>query len=214
MSSLLQIGRDWLRPFKRRLEERRFQTGSRLRLVARYQFPSLLNARELLGVGVEIGVYEGWFSNYLLTYWRGRRLISIDPWRALGDEYQDACNREQPIMDQFYHRAQQLLRNHGERSEIWRMTSREAACRLGDEALDFVYIDAQHHFEAVREDLELWHPKVRSGGLLAGHDYMDGDFAFGRFGVKSAVDQFAQKHHVRIELTRENNSPSWFFFKS
>jgi hypothetical protein len=40
-----------------------------------------------------------------------------------------------------------------------------------DNSLDFVYIDAQHHFEAVRDDINAWYPKVRHGGIIAGHDH-------------------------------------------
>jgi hypothetical protein len=42
----------------------------------------------------------------------------------------------------------------------------------------------------VTVDLELWWPKIRPGGVLAGHDYLDGEIAAGTFGVKSAVDRF------------------------
>ncbi len=202
-----------LRSLKRLAEEIRFRLSRNPRLNGRYQLPSLLNARGLRGIGVEVGVYEGWFSDYLLTHWRGNQLISVDPWQAWGAEYTDDCNQRQQAMDQIYTSARQRLQRHGRRSDVWRLTGEAAAARFSDEALDFVYIDAQHHEAAVTADLHQWYPKVKAGGMLAGHDYMDGAFSFGQFGVKSAVDKFVRHHQLGVHITRETDSPSWFIFK-
>jgi hypothetical protein len=47
---------------------------------------------------------------------------------------------------------------------------------IKNESLDFVYIDANHKYDAVKKDLELWYPKVRKGGVFAGHDYLKMDW--------------------------------------
>ncbi len=52
-----------------------------------------------------------------------------------------------------------------------RMFSADAAKRYADESLDFVYIDADHTYEALKEDIAAWFPKVKQGGILGGHDY-------------------------------------------
>ena len=62
-------------------------------------------------------------------------------------------------------------------------------------------------------DLNHWYPKVKAGGVLAGHDYMNGTFSFGQFGVKSAVDNFVRHRQLQLQITREKESPSWFLFK-
>lgn len=41
----------------------------------------------------------------------------------------------------------------------------------GDGHFSFIFIDAAHEYDAVKKDLELWYPKLKSGGLFAGHDY-------------------------------------------
>jgi hypothetical protein len=63
----------------------------------------------------------------------------------------------------------------------------------------------------VAEDLEAWLPKLRPGGILAGHDYIDGTFVNGEFGVRSAVDAFAARHALRVRATL-TDSPwnSWY----
>jgi predicted O-methyltransferase YrrM len=52
-----------------------------------------------------------------------------------------------------------------------RLTSVEAAATYEDSSLDFVFIDADHSYESVREDIIAWWPKVKAGGIISGHDY-------------------------------------------
>ena len=103
-----------------------------------------------------------------------------------------------------------VSRAFGARSTIWRQTSTEAAKRVPHHSLDFVYIDARHDYASVMEDLEAWFDKVRPGGIFAGHDYIDGMFPAGEFGVKSAVDKFFAQRGIAVFAT-SNDGPfvSW-----
>lgn len=210
---LVSVGRSVLRPLKRGGQRLYWRHAGNPRLYARFQLPMMLNARGLLGTGAEIGVLEGVYSDWLLATWHGRLLISIDPWLCWGAAYRDRNNRDQAAMDQCYEQARRVLQRHGARSQIWRMTSREAAGKVADDTLDFVYIDAQHHEAAVLEDLRLWYPKVRSGGVFSGHDYLDGNLPIGDFGVKTAVTKFAGEHHLRVNVTWAAEYPTWYSFK-
>lgn len=58
----------------------------------------------------------------------------------------------------------------------------EAAGLYEDNSLDFVFIDGNHARPFVTKDIHLWYPKVKSGGIFAGHDYTS------HIGVKRAVD--------------------------
>ena len=188
-----------------RLYNRRFRgtyATSLAHVPDRDQLPALLNRRGLTGQAAEIGVKLGRFSDLLLGSWQGEKLISIDPWlEAEADEYVDHANVAQDQHEQFYRRTKELLAKHGSRSEIWRATSVEASQRVPDRSLDFVYIDARHDYDSVLEDLEAWFPKLRPGGLMAGHDYADGEFPQGVFGVKSAVDQFFGARRIAVHAT-------------
>jgi hypothetical protein len=181
---------------------------------SRDELPALLNARGLTGCGAEIGVKVGRFSDHLLTHWRGERLISIDPWLEAGhEEYLDKANVPQDQQDEYYEAACRLLARHGGRSEIWRTTSVLGATRIPDQSLDFVYIDARHDYASVTEDIQTWFCKVREGGILAGHDYVDGHFPQGHFAVRSAVNDFFQTRGIPVHSTDGPSSvemfPSW-----
>src|SRR5436190_1026758 len=70
---------------------------SSLRLVpGRGELPFVLNARRLLGTGAEIGVQEAGFSTHLLRHWRGRRLVSVDPWLEDAPTWRSVDNVSQP----------------------------------------------------------------------------------------------------------------------
>ena len=171
-------------------------------LPTRSELPVLFNERGLLGCGVEIGVQVAEFSATILRYWRGMHLISVDPWREDRPEnYVDIANVAQWHQDANYEAARQRLAPFASRSSIWRMTSLEAAARIPAASLDFVYIDARHDYASVMEDLEAWYPKVRPGGLVTGHDYLDGTFDAGEFAVRRAVDEFFGARESRVFAT-------------
>lgn len=51
-----------------------------------------------------------------------------------------------------------------------RMTSEEASLLFDDEEASFIFIDASHDYDSVNKDIQLWRPKIKKGGILAGHD--------------------------------------------
>ncbi len=156
-------------------------------LASRKEAGYWLNWLGLTGAGVEVGVFKGEFSRVLLRTWRCSSLVSVDPWREFpSTEYMNSCNLSQADHDLNYQGTMERLRPFGQRSRILRGTSLEAATEFADLSLDFVYLDAQHHYEAVRDDLELWHPKVKRGGVPGGHDYLDGRLESGLYGDEGA----------------------------
>jgi predicted O-methyltransferase YrrM len=69
-----------------------------------------------------------------------------------------------------------------------RGSSQEVHTQFEDNSLDFVFIDGNHSYEAVKKDIESWYPKIKSGGIISGHDYT---LEFGdAYGVVKAVDEF------------------------
>jgi predicted O-methyltransferase YrrM len=171
--------------------------------VDRAVLPFILRDRNLISIGVEVGVCRGFFSEHILKHWPGH-LYLVDLWEeheAYKDaKYDHAFNYKDCI---------ERLKPFEERITILRTASTRAALNFADDSLDFVYLDANHSYEAVRDDLSAWYPKVRRGGILAGDDYGilpeqsidfgNGDGAY-MFGVKRAVDEFAIEHKRNISI--------------
>jgi predicted O-methyltransferase YrrM len=176
----------------------------------RIVLPLLLNLMQLTGEGCEVGVFEGSYSSVILRDWRGKRLYSVDPYRSFSKTaYCDRSNLEQEEFERVYARAQENLGRYKDRSLIVRKTSVDGAKDFPDGSLDFVYLDGNHSFEAVKEDIAAWYPKIKAGGLLAGHDYVeDGITLHGDFGVRKAVAEFSAQYQVGVYQTAEP-FPSW-----
>jgi predicted O-methyltransferase YrrM len=77
-----------------------------------------------------------------------------------------------------------------------KMTSVDAAKTYSDNSLDFVFLDAEHDYHFVKPDILAWLPKVKIGGIFAGHDYFapPGETT----GVKYAVDELLDKSKLEF----------------
>jgi hypothetical protein len=131
-------------------------------------FISLMNE---LGfkTGAEIGVLKGKYSERLLRGIDGLKLFCIDPWEVY-DNYIECHNKEaQTLYDSFFEETKERLK--GKNVEIIRKFSLDAVKDFKDNSLDFVFIDGNHSFRPVIDDIEEWEKKVRKGGIISGHDY-------------------------------------------
>ena len=95
----------------------------------------------------------------------------VDVWNELGDEYIDASNHKN-FEGGVYGECMNNIKGYEDRAIMIRANSKIASNFFEDNSLDFVYIDANHAYEFVKEDIELWYPKVKSGGYVMGHDYL------------------------------------------
>jgi cephalosporin hydroxylase len=174
------------------------------------------------GKGAEIGTFKGEFAKEILQNWSGT-LYMVDVWRPLGEEYLDSSNHA--VHSAAYSETMDSISGYEDRGIMIRATSEVAADMFDRESLDFVYIDANHAYDFVVQDIKLWYPKVKSGGYLCGHDYINinwyndpnflenkkdkhiwnGDFYHGVFGVNPAVDEFCKKFNFDLTITKE-----WF----
>jgi hypothetical protein len=179
---------------------------------SREDLPLLFNRLGLISVGVEVGVQAGHYSAWILLRWAGARLISVDPWVANESEaYVDVANVEQSRHDELFASATRRLAPFGDRSSIWRMTDEQAAAQVSDASLDFVYLSARQNETSLADALGRWAPKIKAGGIIAGHDFIEGDSPVGRFGVKSAVDSFFAARGLEIhETVADEPWSSWW----
>lgn len=117
-------------------------------------------------VGVEIGVDKAWYLTQFLK--AGLRMYGVDPWKYYGDYPHP---RGQERLDYLFEHSSREVEKYGDHATLIRKTSMEAAQDFEDNSIDFVYIDGHHGFKYVAEDIWEWTKKVRSGGMIAGHDF-------------------------------------------
>ncbi len=159
--------------------------------------------------GAEIGVWSGDYSAVLCKGIPGLQLRCVDPWEEYS-LYQEQKNN-QSRMDMAYADACRLLQPFG--CVIDRRTSVAAARDVADGSLDFVYIDGNHAKDYVLEDLVAWCPKVRAGGIVAGHDFIEKDRkGLARIEVVQAVTEYAFSRDIApIFVAARDKYPSFFW---
>ena len=106
--------------------------------------------------GVEIGVFKGEFTRQLLENWDGT-MYMIDPWRPLGEKYIDVSNHREHT--DAYVQTMENIQGYENRAFMLRGLSEELANIFEDDSLDFVYIDGNHAYDYVVQDMKLWWPK-------------------------------------------------------
>ncbi len=172
----------------------------------RSHFPFVLGALGLEGLGVEIGVQYGLFAAEILKHWPGE-LLCVDSWKHIPGQ-KDTANVSDEEHQRIYELAYKRLSNYG-RVMLKRETSEEFLAKPHPhEWWDFVYLDADHSYEAVKEQLTRCIFLVKRGGVIAGHDYLDGEHANTQFGVKRAVDEWAAENDLTVLVTKDY-PPSW-----
>lgn len=150
--------------------------------------------------GAEIGVRRCRMSKFIIENVDPSRFLMIDPWKHFPDDRQpDPSNESQESMDLMYNNA---VKWYGNRPcvEIRRTTSLDATKWVGHHELDWVFVDGDHTKFGCFLDLVVWHEKVRPGGFMLVHDYVDAAL----FGVIEAVDEFLYRFPDMEVLGRTN----------
>jgi hypothetical protein len=162
------------------------------------------------GTVAEVGVASGSFSKHILDIAQPDRLLLIDIWkpgrRAHGRSRVGAApvgvDDIEKVRTTF---AAEIARR---RVELLRGISWEMLATLDDGVLDWVYLDAAHDFDSITHDLAAVLPKLRPGGIIAGHDYV----RWGRFGyrcgvIEAVANVCVHNDYALIGLTFEANYP-------
>ena len=123
---------------------------------------------------VEVGSWKGQSASYMaveiINSSKNIEFYCVDTWLGTPNEIEhqnDQDVQEGTLYEKFI---ENMSTVEGHYIPL-RMDSLEAVNTFEDESLDFVYIDASHDYESVKKDIENWYPKVKKGGILAGHDY-------------------------------------------
>lgn len=120
---------------------------------------------------VELGVFDGKNLFYLAKKFPNTQFIGIDLWQYFPT---NRINRfplnSQEEWDDLY---SSLLKQSEELNNLYliRGYSSNESNSFQDGTVDFVFIDANHDYQFVKDDILAWLPKISKNGLIGGHDY-------------------------------------------
>lgn len=149
------------------------------------------------GKFIEIGVYQGASLLSIADILKNNKtkVYAIDPWELnseeIGYQYQ---NKE------FMTKSRKLFESINQKYklgiEIIQDMSQYCSGRFKDNSIDMVFLDGDHTFITVLKELELYWPKVKKGGMIAGDDYTWES-------VKQAVDKFSKDKMLKLDLYKK-----------
>jgi hypothetical protein len=158
-------------------------------------------------VGCELGVFEGSFSEILLSTNKFKRLYLVDLFEGeinSGDTsgnnivYKDGQKLQKTVSEKF---------KNEKRIEVVKKDSVSFLNAFPDNFFDFVYIDTSHKYEQTKAELKACLNKVKKSGIIAGHDYNAHRFS----GVVKAVDEFASQNNLKLNLTTCDGLETFYF---
>lgn len=129
-----------------------------------------------LKIGAEIGVAAGQHIKALMENTNIEKMYGIDPYATETWDMHSFfdINNEYGGFDGLYNEVSEMLSVYGDRVELVRKKSIEAAPDFEDGCLDFVFIDGFHDYKNCFNDINFWHNRVRDGGYVMGHDWDHG----------------------------------------
>lgn len=207
------------------------RSSEKIRLLQRVPHrDDLPNVMEILNftAGAELGVYDGGNALNIMKKWKScSRFILVDLWAHQDENYHDTSNHEQSQHNANLELTKKRMANYSNQVIFIQNYTTKAALQVDDESLDFIYVDARHDYCGVRDDIQSWWPKLKQGGVMAGHDYMtatdrrryakddwgicyDGSRNDGA--VKGAVLDFAKANSLEVYTTKMDYPySSWIF---
>lgn len=161
-------------------------------------------------VGAEIGVYKAEFTEQFCK--AGLKMYGVDPYHSYNSAGRAA--KDQKRQEFLYSHAMRVLEPYTDCTLI-RKTSMDAVHNFKDRSLDFVYIDGDHSFKHVAQDIYEWVWKVRKGGIISGHDYYPNKGAIEKQirHVGRVVDAYTLAFEIKqwYEVGTNDHASSWFW---
>lgn len=162
-------------------------------------------------VGAEIGTEKGKYAERLCKANPNLHLYCIDSYSEYPG-YDDYVGDRDGMLKFAKKDAAQRLANFN--VDFIYKFSMDALADIPDESLDFCYIDANHQWPFVCQDIYYWSKKVRSGGIVSGHDFdiVHNNVKGIHVDVRGAVIGYANSFNIYPWfITSANHTPSWFW---
>ncbi|MCR4324232.1 MAG: class I SAM-dependent methyltransferase [Candidatus Curtissbacteria bacterium] len=173
--------------------------------------------------GVEVGTEKGKNAQTMFEIIPNLKLYGVDAYKHHPQASHMYHAKLRNWDDKWFQdcKNQCLKRMNGKNFTLLQGFSENMADKMEDNSVDFVYIDSDHSYDSVMQDIIKWGRKVRKGGIMSGHDYFfDNDKSGRRVKVTQAINDYTSVHGIRFYITDEKHYeakgdiyPSWFWVK-
>ena len=160
-------------------------------------------------IGMEVGVFQAFSFCTLLQLPNIKELHGVDHWQSLNDYLGSTdgsptyiLTQEKANMSKAYAETAIQHNENSDKAILHHMNSNDCAMLFPDEHFDFIFLDAYLTHEQAINDLEVWYPKIKKGGLFTGHDYNSPE-------IYNAVDNFRSKNIITNPISGYANCFAW-----
>lgn len=168
----------------------------------------LLDLMPKKAIVAEIGVRKGTYAKYIYELTKPKKLYLIDCWEKQKGDYEiDSSNNQNH--DLYY---KEVVNQFGQikNVEIIKDFSENACKKFPVNYFDWIYIDADHTYKAISNDLHNWWPLIKNSGYMCGHDYFTDYWV----DVEKAVNKFLQNKKINLYALTLSKYPSWCIKKN
>jgi hypothetical protein len=155
-----------------------------------------------LAVGIEVGLWKADFAKQMLEARENLIWYGVDPYMEYGRKH-----RKQPAWDAICERVRKKMEPFGYHFVLVRRPSEKAFMYLPPE-VDFVFIDGNHDEDFVYNDLQLYEPRLKEGGIMSGHDYNRP-----KPGVRNAVNRYVEENNRKLVVDTSFDESGVFWWK-
>lgn len=154
---------------------------------------------------LEVGCFMGKSTVYLLTeIEKANKKIQV----SVIDIFEPECKHHEDLINDVGKSLLEIFDNNmrvlGFSPQKYIGKSQNLYKELQDNYFSMIFIDAAHDYESVKADLNNFYPKLKSGGIFAGHDYGEKSC-----GVGQAVDEFVKENNLKLDVM----TASWILIK-
>lgn len=158
---------------------------------------------------VEVGVFRAYnLVKILDNVPKISLMYGVDQYLPYSDYTEDPVNHVTAEKIAKVHEAAYLqiaVSGHKDRIKMLEMSSLLAANSFEDSSLDFIFLDSYMDENSIEEDLNAWYPKLKSGGVFSGHDFIEGEI------VELGIDKFIKDNRISNPVSKFDGC--WCFIK-
>ena len=179
-------------------------------IYTREEIPTYLKMFDLTDRICELGVAQGENLKTMISHTFPNYVLAIDVWDEEVCPYYNQARH-----DEGYAKVLKMCAKaegwSGAKIDVIKGDHSILVDNYEDESFDYVYIDSSHLYEDTVRDIAKWWPKVKKGGILAGHDYNARNKAHG---VIPAVDEFVEANNIKYFHVTIETVKSWIILKA
>lgn len=155
----------------------------------------------------ELGVFRGDFSKIIFNKSKPQKLYLVDLFSGyFGSGDKDGKNHINLHLEEEYIKLKDFFKDD-DNVIIIKSSTVDFLNSIENDYLDIIYVDADHSYESVKNDLIMSYQKIKTGGFICGHDYIKNTE------VELAVNEFCRIYGLNIEYLTLDGCPSFCIIK-